>query len=171
MRKLILFITLISLCLNSLSSMAFAKTIQEEIIELATEQMKKNIEYMDESKDKSVSFAEYIAYNNKQALAYDADFNQKLTLEEYKQWVYGSLLDSASQNPQIRQQLESEKIEIDKSIEASFEKFDIDSNKFINTEELKAIHEHNMKNADLNKDQLLNGEDIQILKQLISGNE
>ncbi len=145
----------------------FAETTQEKIIEMAQQQIEKKIELMDESTDSSVSFAEYMSYHNRQAASYDIDINQLLSLEEYKQWVYGSLIESASQNPQIRQQLESEKLEVEKSIEASFTKFDVNGNKSLNKEELIAIHEKNMKNADINEDMLLNKDDIQALKSLM----
>ncbi len=164
MKKLILLIIAFSL---NFSFIAQALSPQEEMIKLATQQMKKIIELMDESGDSSVSLAEYSAYHNQQAAIYDTDINQLLSLDEYKQWVYSTLIESASQNPQIKQQLENEKFEIDASIETSFKKFDMNNDNAINKEELAAVHLHNMNNADLNKDQLLNMKDVERLKELI----
>lgn len=147
-----------------------AQDIKTEIIELATKQMNKNMELMDETGDKSISVHEYIAYYHRQAMNYDVDFNLSLNLEEYKQWVYASLIESASENPQIKQELESKKQGVDQSLEASFHIFDGNADGLLDTEELKLIHEKNMRSADFNNDQLLNLADIRALKALMDKN-
>ncbi len=141
--------------------------MQDEMLSAAEQQMNRIIELMDASGDKSVSSAEYRVYHNQQAALYDRDINQRLSLDEYKQWVYGSLLESASQNAHIKHILENERFEIDEGIEDSFARFDVNKDENIDKEELNAIHQYNMEKADLNNDQLLNKEDIDKLKALM----
>ncbi len=151
-------------------SISLAQTPQEDIIKLATQQMNKNIEIMDESADKSISIHEYIAYHNRQAMNYDTDFNQSLEVEEYKQWIYASLIESASENSQIKQELETKGQMIEQSLETSFHIFDANGDNRLDEEELKYIHEKNMRNADFNNDQLLNMNDVRELKKLMGKN-
>ncbi len=163
--KIIKPIILIFLC--NLPFWGYAQSMQDEMLSTAEQQMNRIIELMDASGDKSVSSAEYRVYHNQQAVLYDRDINQRLSLDEYKQWIYGSLLESASQNAHIKYILENERFEIDEAIEDSFARFDVNKDENIDKEELNAIHQYNMEKADLNNDQLLNKEDVEKLKALM----